>query len=80
MEKISIFEYADLPEHIKKSLIEYYEGTDHRAILNGSYTRFPYLFDFPAADETDYYLDLDGYFLQSGATIEEGYVIIHWEW
>jgi hypothetical protein len=73
--KVSVFEYIELPENIKEALIEYYKGTDHREILNDSYSRYPYLCDFGYTES-----ELDTYFLDNGSDWSEGHCLIHWEW
>jgi len=70
--------HEDLPKTIKEALTEYYEGTSHRPINNDTYSRYPYLFDFDGDGEPLTSLDL--WFLNNGATVEDCYVIIHWDW
>jgi hypothetical protein len=74
-----LYDYIEMPDNIRKMLINYYEGTDQRAIVNDSYTRYPYLFDW----QEEYAWEitrLDEWFFQNGAKIDDGYVIIHWNW
>ena len=80
MELIPVFYAMHLPDHIKDSLLEYYKETDHRPILNDSYSRFPHLFDFYDPDiEDDELQELEQWFLENGAD-GHAHVIIHWEW
>jgi len=77
IENCQIVEYSEMPDNIKDMLRCYYEGTDHRAILNDSYSRYPYLLDWRETDLTE----LDKWFIDNGAeyyTLD--YLIIHWEW
>ncbi len=76
MERIPVFSTTDIPELIIDELKEYYAGTDHRYILNNSYTRYPYLFDFSNQDLSD----LDRWFIGRGVSILDGYIIIKWDW
>jgi hypothetical protein len=75
--KTLVFEYSEMPENIKKMLIDYYKGTDQRSILNDSYTRYPYLFDFYINCEVD---ELEKWFHKKMNYESVSYIIIHWEW
>lgn len=81
--KITEFDSYDIPDNIKEDLKNYYQNTDHRAILNDSYTRYPFIDDFGIypKNHPDFTLSkLDQWFLDNGASLEEGHVIIHWNW
>lgn len=77
IETVPVFEYIDMPEDIRERLKVYYEGTDHRAILNDSYTRYPWLCDLGYDDLMD--KKLDKWFVSK---VPDGtyHVIIHWDW
>jgi hypothetical protein len=79
MIKKYIFESDQLPSTTLSDLIEYYKGTDQREILNDSYTRYPYLYDFDYDDLTV----LDLWFLNQMPVMDSSNIeniIIHWEW
>lgn len=78
LHKHPVFEYSEMTTEIRQALKSYYEGTDHRAISNDSYTRYPYLFDWEYNEIVNPILDR--WFFLSGASWNDGYVIIHWEW
>ena len=82
MKYIPVFEYDELPEDIRERLREYYAGTDHKALLNNSYSRFPYLFDFDNSVRCRMTANyLENWFLSHlGGNFEVGYVLIHWDW
>lgn len=72
-----IIEYSDLPGNLKNYLQDYYAGTDHRPILNDSYTRYPYLFSLEdETNETPFNAWLD----DNGIKQSDYHVIIHWDW
>jgi hypothetical protein len=77
MKMIPVFDYNELPKDIVDKLIEYYEETDHRDILNNSFTRYPYLFDW---DSNDVLNEIDQWFITQGISLKVGHVIINWEW
>ena len=75
---MEVIEYCDMPKEIQDKLVDYYTGTNHRAIHNGDYTRFPYLSDIGYAKEEGYDSTIDDYLISKGIS---GYaVIIHWDW
>jgi hypothetical protein len=71
---VPVYEYSEMPNDIKVRLKAYYKNTDLR-ILNGAYTRYPFIFDF----DRDNLLELDKHFKPEEDHDTE-YVIIHWEW
>jgi hypothetical protein len=73
--KIPVVEYTDLPDDIKERLKNYYAETDHREILNNSYIRYPYLYDFD--DENT---NLDKWFIEHIGDEFTEFVIIHFDW
>lgn len=73
--KTIVYEYTELPENIKELLQMYYNGTDTK-ISNGTYTRYPYLFDFEPNEELD---ELEKWFLNNGA-LGYDFIIIDWSW
>lgn len=77
MDNTFVFELSEFPEDIKQKLIEYYKGTDHRGILNDSYSRYPYLFDWQPTVEFN---EIDEWLNEKIDCMTVGYVIIHWEW
>jgi hypothetical protein len=79
MIKKYVFESDQLPSTTLSDLIKYYKGTDQREILNDSYSRYPYLFDFDYDDLTV----LDLWFLNQMPVMDSSNIeniIIHWEW
>jgi cytidylate kinase len=79
MIKKYIFESDQLPSTTLSDLIEYYKGTDQREILNDSYSRYPYLYDFDYDDLTV----LDLWFLNQMPAMDSSNIeniIIQWEW
>lgn len=74
MDRTTIFEFSELPPDFQDELKEYYKGTDHREILNDSYTRYPYLNNLDDSKG----IFMDKWFLAQSSNTN--YVIIHWEW
>ena len=77
MDIVPVFSTSDIPKDIMEKLKDYYSETDQREILNDSYTRYPYLFDFGESPPTD----IDIWFMKTiyGFCMYD-YIIIHWEW
>lgn len=73
---VPVVEYIDLPEDIREELKTYYAGTDHREILNNSYIRYPYLFDFDDAENTT----LEKWFVEKIGNKRTEFIIIHFDW
>jgi len=79
MEKVNVIEFQDMPPEHKEALKEYYNGTDHRDIQNGSFARYPYLSDLDD-DEWGYEFNaLDKWFISKCGEIPS-YVIIEFDW
>ena len=76
MDQIPVFESSELPKFLKAIILKYYEGTDQRDILNNSYTRYPYLFDWQEGYD---FKCIDFWFNAKIDCMAVGYVIIHWE-
>jgi len=75
--KVPVVEYLDLPDDVREELKTYYAGTDHREILNNSYIRYPYLYDFDYNEEKT---ELDKWFIEHIGDNYTEFVIIHFDW
>ena len=73
---VPVVEYIDLPEDIREELKAYYTGTNHREILNDTYVRFPYLFDF----DDDENILLEKWFVEKLGDSTTEFIIIHFDW
>jgi len=71
-EKIRVFEAYEIPNDIREKLLSCY-NQDDRHFSNGSFVDFLFC-------QTVYPWDIvTKWFLENGAELNEGYVIIHWD-